>query len=177
MIGLMMRLSQWVAQAAAFKWAGLACLLLMSACAGPVHNMQLDTPLGLRPGSYSFAALSPEGSDSEVRARALLATKLIAKGFSPADDPRYSVEIAVSERPSAIGLYAADETAKREDVSPAKPFMGMCNERALRLALVFTERASGRTVSIVRSGQLRCSAGLDEGLPKLADEALAEALR
>jgi hypothetical protein len=161
----------------------LACALgagaVVSGCAGPVHVAQLAPGQALQPGGYAFAALAPNSSAIEVSARKIVAQKLEARGFSAIATPRYSVDLAVSERPGPVDVYAGDAPVPpgHTDVEASHPFPGQCHDSKVRLVLVFTERETGRVTNAVRSGQLRCAQGMAKALNPLADAALAEALR
>lgn len=154
-------------------------IVALSACAGPVHVQKLTAPEALHPDSYAFADPSPNGSAIEVSARRIVADALATKGFIQSATPHYIVDLAVSERAGSVSIYTPDPAplSGHTDLAPPHPFAGLCNDNAVRLALVFTNRLTGHTVSGVRSGQLRCAQGLAETLPKLADAALADALR
>ncbi len=158
----------------------LVCGGLLSGCAGPVHTTTIDAAKPVSPARYAFAPLSPNGGDIEVEARKIVAARLSARGFLPAQNPQYSIEIGVSERPSSIAVFVGDQDKNqlnRDDRPPTNPFLGLCDDRALRLAIVVTDTASGRTITGVRSGRVQCNEGLAEALPKLADAALNDALR
>jgi len=153
--------------------------LALSACAGPVHVQRLSGADAFHPDSYAFVDPSPNGSEIEVSARRVVASALAAKGFMQSATPHYIVDLAVSERAGRVSLYAPDPAplSGHTDLAPRHPFSGLCRDSAVRLALLFTDRVTGHAVTGVRSGQLRCAQGLAEILPKLADAALADALR
>ncbi len=153
--------------------------MLLGACAGPVHVARVGEVEQLVPRSYGFAELSPNGSDIEVQTRQILAAKLATRGFVASTDPYYIIDIGVSERPGTISVYTGEhrEVVGRDDVAPKRPFMGLCDDSAVRLTLAFTVRASGQQMRAIRSGKLRCTQGLSEMLPTLTDAALTGLLR
>lgn len=150
-------------------------MLIVSACAGPARVTDIAQHQPLVPTTYAFAPLTPKGADEEVKARELVAPLLAARGFHVSDTPDYVIDVAVSSHTGKVGLYTT--AAAHEDVPSHRFLFSECDDHALRLAVIVTDRRTGQIVSGERGGQLHCDSDVSKSLPKLAEIAVAAALR
>jgi len=149
--------------------------LIVSACAGPVHVTDIAQHQPTMASTYAFTPLTPNGADDEVKARELVAAQLAARGFHVSSTPDYVVDVAISAHPGKVGLYTT--AVPHQDVPTHRYFFGECDDHAMRLAVILTDRRTGQIVSGERGGQLHCDGGASQSLPKLAAIAVAAALR
>ena len=150
-------------------------VMVASGCAGPVHVTDIAPHQSFAPATYAFAPLTPNGADIEVQARQLIAAQLAMRGFRTSPEPDYVIDIAVSAHPSKVGIYTS--VAQHDDVPTHPYFFGECDDQAMRLAVIVTERRSGKIVSGERGGQLHCDADEAKSLDRLAEAAITAALR
>lgn len=150
-------------------------MLALSACAGRVHVADIAQHQQVRPSTYAFAPLTPNGADDEVKARELVAVELAARGFHVSSTPEYLVDVAISAHPGKVGLYTTAMT--HEDVHPRHYFFIECDAHAMRLAVILTERRTGQIVSAERGGQSQCDDDTAGSLPKLVAIAVTAAMR
>jgi len=162
----------------------IGALLLASACTHPAQTLvDSDTlaPL-VQQGSYRFSLLPQKPNATEQRALGLVQSAMQSRGWVLRDDVPYVLEVTIADRPASASIMGGDDEGRANRLIRSSAAqtrfagidLGGCVNRDHRLTLLLTNVASGSVHYAGSASRFHCEAALDDTLPSLVDNALAD---
>lgn len=152
----------------------LVSLFLVSACN---HVIETDLPgaISLESNSFQFANTTENRNDAYILAQKLVRENLIEKGYVQRDDGQIYVTITLSDREASSALSSRNDLGKDMiSDSTNKGFLKICEDRAVKLALVLNDIKDGKILYKGSATRRRCDFDESDMVKRLVDAAISD---
>lgn len=152
----------------------ISSLFLVSGCNHPIET-DLPGVISVERDGFQMAQTIENRSNAYIAAQKLVREKLIKRGYRQDDNGQIYVTVTLSERDASSALSSSIEQGKKM-ISDAtdRGFLKVCDDRAVRLALILHDKKDGNILYNGSATRRRCEFDDATMVKRLVDAAISD---